>query len=602
MTWPTGGSHVFEPVVFGLERGVGEANFGSPAGFADAKGVLWFGTIEGAVRIDSTAFPFNATPPPVSIDAISADGQPLLAGSVVTVPALTARVRLDLAGAGLLYPELTRFRFRVEGVDSDWVDMGPQRTLIWTPPGPGRYRLAFAARNEDGVWSQAPAVVDLDVRAAWWQTGTVRVFGALGTLLVVASGYRWRVRRLERRHADELRRLEEQRAAAERITSLREQLEHVSRVALLGELAASLAHEVRQPIGAMVNNAEAGRRHLAKYLQRPDDIEAIFNDIVADGMRASEIVRGMRSFLRPHDAASAPVDLSDLVREMLPLVRRELKDHRVDVELRLAADLPMVDAVPVQMGQVLVNLVMNACEALAAVAGPRRVTVATASRDGRVELDVTDNGPGPSPELAPADLRALRHHEARGTRYGPRDLPIDCRGARRPAGRRRPRQRWVSRDPVPAGPRRVESRIMISTPTVYVVEDDASMRASLARLLGDAGYRLTMHASAEALLAEASPDLAGCALLDLRLPGMSGLELQARLVEKGCLLPVMFLTAHGDLPAGVQAMKQGAVDFLEKPVVADALFGASARRAGARSGCEADAPRPGGHGGARGAA
>ena len=172
---------VFEPVVFGLERGVGEANFGSPAGFADAKGVLWFGTIDGAVRIDSTAFPFNATPPAVSIDAI-VGRRPAAVGRarVVDVPALTARVRLELAASGLLYPELTRFRFRVEGVDPDWVDMGPQRTLIWTPPGPGRYRLAFDARNEDGIWSTAPAVVDLDVRPAWWQTRTVRVLGALG--------------------------------------------------------------------------------------------------------------------------------------------------------------------------------------------------------------------------------------------------------------------------------------------------------------------------------------------------------------------------------------------------------------------------------------
>jgi len=114
----------------------------------------------------------------------------------------------------------------------------------------------------------------------------------------------------------------------------------------------------------------------------------------------------------------------------------------------------------------------------------------------------------------------------------------------------------------------------MTTPTVHVVEDDASMRASLARLLGDAGYHLALHASAEAMLDEAGPELAGCALIDLRLPGMSGLELQVHLERKGCLLPVVFLTAHGDLPAGVQAMKRGAVDFLEKPVSADALFAA----------------------------
>ena len=112
--------------------------------------------------------------------------------------------------------------------------------------------------------------------------------------------------------------------------------------------------------------------------------------------------------------------------------------------------------------------------------------------------------------------------------------------------------------------------------TVHIVEDDPSMRASLARLVGDGGYQLALFASAEDFLAVATRELAGCVLLDLRLPGLSGLELQERLVERGCLLPVVFLTAHGELPAGVRAMKQGAVDFLEKPVPADTLFAAIA--------------------------
>ena len=117
---------------------------------------------------------------------------------------------------------------------------------------------------------------------------------------------------------------------------------------------------------------------------------------------------------------------------------------------------------------------------------------------------------------------------------------------------------------------------MSTAAVVYIVEDDASMRASLSRLLGDSGYQLKIFESAEGFLEAAAPDLSGCVLLDLRLPGMSGLELQERLIERGCLLPVVFLTAHGDLPDGVRAMKRGAVDFLEKPVAADALFAAIA--------------------------
>jgi FixJ family two-component response regulator len=105
-----------------------------------------------------------------------------------------------------------------------------------------------------------------------------------------------------------------------------------------------------------------------------------------------------------------------------------------------------------------------------------------------------------------------------------------------------------------------------------VVDDDAAMRASLARLLGGAGYAVALYATAEEFLEAAGPGLRGCILLDLRLPGVSGLELQDRLVERGCLAPVVFLTAHGDLTAGVRAMKRGALDFLQKPVRADELF------------------------------
>ena len=111
---------------------------------------------------------------------------------------------------------------------------------------------------------------------------------------------------------------------------------------------------------------------------------------------------------------------------------------------------------------------------------------------------------------------------------------------------------------------------------VHVVDDDASTRRSLARLLGGAGYRVALYATAEELLAAAGPALAGCILLDLRLPGASGLEAQERLAERGCTTPVVFLTGHGDVAASVRAMKRGALDFLQKPVAADELFAAVA--------------------------
>jgi C4-dicarboxylate-specific signal transduction histidine kinase len=251
-----------------------------------------------------------------------------------------------------------------------------------------------AARNEDGVWSAAPAVVVLDVRPAWWQTTVFRASVVLGLALLLAGGVRWRIRAIERRHAGRLRALEEQRQAEQRLLAMRVQVEHVSRAALAGELSSSLAHEVRQPVAAIVNNAEAGRRNLARYLDEPQQLRQLFDDIVAGGMRVSDAVRDVRGALGSREAEPVALDLSQLVREMLPLLDRELEENRVQVEIALAPALPPVEGLRAQLGQVVVNLVANACEALAGVAGPRRITVSTAERDGRVELAVGDNGPG----------------------------------------------------------------------------------------------------------------------------------------------------------------------------------------------------------------
>jgi FixJ family two-component response regulator len=100
---------------------------------------------------------------------------------------------------------------------------------------------------------------------------------------------------------------------------------------------------------------------------------------------------------------------------------------------------------------------------------------------------------------------------------------------------------------------------------IHVVDDDASVRKALSRLLRSAGHAVRTFDAAEAYLDEASPEDPGCVLLDFRMPGMDGLTLQERMSEKGFRVPIVFLSAHGDVAVSVRAMKHGAVDFLEKP-------------------------------------
>jgi FixJ family two-component response regulator len=109
-------------------------------------------------------------------------------------------------------------------------------------------------------------------------------------------------------------------------------------------------------------------------------------------------------------------------------------------------------------------------------------------------------------------------------------------------------------------------------PLIHVVDDDPAMRDSLSWLLESAGYRVALYENADRFLQSSDIQAGACVLLDVRMPGMSGLGVQEALIERGTGLPVIFLTGHGDVPMAVNAIKRGAVDFIEKPFNDDALL------------------------------
>jgi FixJ family two-component response regulator len=133
-----------------------------------------------------------------------------------------------------------------------------------------------------------------------------------------------------------------------------------------------------------------------------------------------------------------------------------------------------------------------------------------------------------------------------------------------------------------------ENALMPPTPghTVFVVDDDEAVRKAVSRLLRSAGIAAVVFASPREFLAQYNPATPGCLVLDMAMPDLDGLQLQTALTEKGCILPIIFLTGHGDVSKSVQAMKQGAFDFLSKPVkdkdLLTAVRAAIARNAVAR--------------------
>ena len=170
----------------------------------------------------------------------------------------------------------------------------------------------------------------------------------------------------------------------------------------LGELTASIAHEVNQPLAAVVANAQACLRWLDREIPDLDAARRSVEWIVNDGNRASEVIRRVRALANKTDIEKAPLDIDDLVKEVSALVQRELISHRVSLRLELAPTLPMILGDRVQLQQVMINLVMNGIEAMQSVTDrPRQLAIRSGQDETHeVLVSVTDCGVGISAENA----------------------------------------------------------------------------------------------------------------------------------------------------------------------------------------------------------
>lgn len=176
----------------------------------------------------------------------------------------------------------------------------------------------------------------------------------------------------------------------------REEMARMSRVSSMGELTASLAHELNQPLTAIASNAAAGRRLLAQGPPETKLFEELLADVAADARRAGDIIRGIHHFVRKSEGIRRPVNLNEIVLEVLRLLHSDLLGRGTAVETQLAPNLPSVEANPVHLQQVLLNLLMNSLEAMqSTLAAKRRVVISTKREaNSSVLVSVRDYGSG----------------------------------------------------------------------------------------------------------------------------------------------------------------------------------------------------------------
>ncbi|MFD2139080.1 sensor histidine kinase [Ancylobacter oerskovii] len=211
--------------------------------------------------------------------------------------------------------------------------------------------------------------------------------------------------------------------AEERLLKAQAELAQVTRMATLGQLMASIAHEVNQPLAAVVTNGEAGLRWLRRPVPDVAEASASVERMIANGRRAGDVVARLRALSRRDELRHEPVALNPLIEETLAIIERELQHHRARPQLDLAADLPLVRGDRVQLQQVLTNLVINAAQAMDGLAGSRPLVVR--SRPGRdeagepvVEIAVVDRGAGVAAEAMPRLFEPFHSTKSQGMGLG----------------------------------------------------------------------------------------------------------------------------------------------------------------------------------------
>ena len=376
-----------------------------------------------------------------------------------------------------------------------------------------------------------------------------------------------------------LRDISEIRRAEERSRQNLEELSHVNRVNMLGEISASLAHELNQPLTAILANAQAMQHQITRSAAISEEMTESISDVIDDAKRAADVIRRLRSLSEHRKYHVEFVDINKLIVETEILLRSQLIMSQLRVDLKLDPALPKVCCDPIQLQQVFLNLLTNAIDATANCDPlDRRVLIRTShAKSKTVEISIKDNGTGFKDEPYLNLLKPFFTTKEKGMGMGlavSKSILQNVGGRLWAKNNRGPGVTFYITLPMPA------KRVAISAARqthdlepdvlrkemVFIIDDDVSIRKSLGRLIRSAGYEVESYASAEEFQQSEEYVGVGCILVDLHMPGASGLELQNDIKNRRCSLPMIFITGGGDTASGVRAMKEGASDFLSKPI------------------------------------
>ena len=599
-----GNTNLVHSIVFGTSDGMRTTESTipeqQPAGCVALDGKLWFATRKGVVVVDPSHWKSNVLPPSVVVERVAADGEKLSTdGNVVLSPG-KLRLTIHYTSMSLVAGERIRFKYRLEGLDNDWVEAGTNRIAEYTHLPPGSYRFRVSACNDDGEWNEQGTEIGIELKPYFYQTISFYVVSGLSLVVCIGGGYWLRVRGLHAREQYLGRCVDERTQAlqaeiaghAQTVLALRQAKDVAEEAARAkSTFLANMSHEIRTPLNGVCGMCEllldtplnSEQRDFARMMR---ESAKVLLRVINDILDFSKIEAGRLEF------ETVEFDVQDLLGNILKEQGVAADRKGLELAYHIASEIPdELVGDPVRLRQILTNLIGNAIkftergEVIVRVEAVPNLAAGAGQSGIELLFSVRDTGIGIPAEKQALIFGAFTQADSSTTRrYGGTGLGLAIASqlvalmggsleVDSVAGQGTRFYFSVRLGRIGAAGERPTRTIDLKQQPVLIVDDNASYRAICVEILESWRMKPTAVASGQKALEELQRAAGAGAhyslvLLDSAMPEMDGFTVAAALGKSPSLAgSTVMMLSSADRAEGVTRCRQLGIDnYLFKPI------------------------------------